>query len=193
MGALRLPNVSGSSLRASLSNILASGRCDSVNIGRSIPKKNVLEAFVTPVGVLGDEQSAPYIAVWGGHAGFDKAVMLWSSEVMATVNQHGASFFPGASGEQLTISGVDWKKMKTGVRIQVGDQLLLEVTYLKGPCKNLDRFFAAPKDKVQIDPKKSPDSARVLAKVLRPGRVSRGDHVQVFQHPEGPQALRIQA
>eukprot|EP00913_Durusdinium_trenchii_P033723 g31569.t1 len=149
---------------------LACGWCHSVNIGRGLPKRNVKEALVTPMGLLGDSQTAPYIAVWGGHAGFNKAVMLWSNEVIQSINDTGASFFPGASGEQITLRGVDWSLVKTGVRLSVGD-LLLEVTYMKGPCKNMDRYFPSPSDKSKIDPKKNPDSARVFAKVLKPGRV----------------------
>ena len=176
-------------------SLLTSGSCVSVNIGRSIPKMKVKEALVTPMGLLGDSQKAPYIAVWGGHAGFNKAVMLWSAEVIAAINGGAngtpTNFFYGASGEQLTLSGVDWSQMKTGVRVLVGG-VLLEVTYLKGPCKNLDPYFSCPADKQQIDPRKFGDSARVLAKVLRPGKIHLGDPVKVFQNPRGPQPLQIQ-
>ena len=170
---------------------LASGSCLSVNIGRGLPKRSVKEALVTPLGVLGDAQTAPYIAVWGGHAGFQKAVMLWSNEVLSSINDTGASFFPGASGEQLTLKGVDWSLMKTGVRVSIGE-ILLEVTYLKGPCRNMDRYFSSPQDKTKIDPRKNPDSARVFAKVLKPGRVRVGDQVVVFEHPAGKQPVQIQ-
>ncbi|CAL1158849.1 unnamed protein product [Cladocopium goreaui] len=177
--------------------LLACGSCVSVNIGRGIPKKRVQEALVTPLGLLGDSQSAPYIAIWGGHAGFNKAVMLWSSEVIAAVNADAAGggpaeFFYGASGEQFTLSGVDWSVMKTGVHVLLGTSVLLEVTLLKGPCKQLDRYFSAPGDKGRIDPKKFPEKSRVLAKVLRPGTVKAGDPVKIFQHPKGPQPLQIQ-
>ena len=175
---------------------LSRGSCVSVNIGCGIPKTKVKEALVTPMGLLGDSQAGPYIAIWGGHAGFNKAVMLWSSEVISEINAiegKEASFFYGASGEQLTLSGVDWTLMKTGVRVAIGAQVLLEVTLLKGPCKNLDRYFSCPADKVRIDPKKFPDSARILAKVLVPGKVSVGDEVLIFQHPDGEQPLQIQA
>lgn len=149
---LLLPSLRDKSATQMAQGPLACGSCASVNIGRGIPKKQVQQALVTPLGLLGDSQSAPYIAIWGGHAGFNKAVMLWSSEVIAEVNADvqksgPADFFFGASGEQLTLSGVNWSLMKTGVRVSVGP-VLLEVTYLKGPCKNLDRYFSCPADKV---------------------------------------------
>ena len=79
--------------------------------------------------------------VQGSIQGFDRAVMLWSQEagtfpicfcslsdrhsvlgplqVLEAVNAEGASFFPGASGEQILVSGVDWTLMTTGVRCRL--------------------------------------------------------------------------
>ncbi|CAE7657379.1 ARI5 [Symbiodinium pilosum] len=111
---------------------------------------------------------------------------------MEAVNAEGATFFPGASGEQIVLSGVAWGLMKTGARLLIGKKVLLEVTYLKGPCKKQDPNFPSPEAKARISPTKFPDSARVLAKVLKPGRISRGDRVLVFEHPDGPQKLLIQ-
>ena len=82
--------------------------------------------------------------VQGSNQGFDPAVMLWSQEagtflicfcslsdrhsvlgplqVLEAVNSEGASFFPGASGEQILVSCVDWTLMTTGVRVQIGKE-----------------------------------------------------------------------
>ena len=43
---------------------------------------------------------------------------------MEAVNSEGASFFPGASGEQILLSGVDWSLMKTGIRVLIGKEVL---------------------------------------------------------------------
>ena len=188
--ALRLPWLTLRD-RPDAKGAIACGSCLSVNIGKSIPKVNVREALLTPMGVRGDAQAAPYIVVWGGHGGWDKAVMLWSFDVISTLNAGGAALYPGASGEQLTLGGIDWSLMKTGVRLSIGPEVLLEVTYLKGPCLQLDRFFEKPSDKTKINPAQNPDSSRVLAKVLKPGRVKVGDRVLVFEHPQGKQPLKM--
>eukprot|EP00927_Polykrikos_kofoidii_P052027 TRINITY_DN45795_c0_g1_i1.p2 TRINITY_DN45795_c0_g1~~TRINITY_DN45795_c0_g1_i1.p2 ORF type:complete len:235 (-),score=26.80 TRINITY_DN45795_c0_g1_i1:83-787(-) len=175
---------------------IGSGKVASVNIGDHLPKQPAQSAFVTKWGFVGDSQKQPYVKRWGGHGGFDKAVMLWSVDVIEEVNAEGHSCFPGSSGEQLTLSGVDWSLMKTGVRVEIGDSLLLELTYLKGPCENQTPFFAekgkdGKRGRLRISPKRFPDSSRILSRVLRTGSVKVGDPVRIFEHPDGKQAIMI--
>merc|ERR1719291_1528344 len=103
--------------------------------------------------------------------------------------------FPGSSGEQLTLSGLDWSKMKTGVQVAIGKDVLLELVYLKGPCMNQTPYFVENGDgkhgRTRISPKRYPDSARVLCKVLKTGWVKVGDTVQVLANPDGPRELQI--
>mmetsp|Transcript_67866 Transcript_67866/g.106012 ORF Transcript_67866/g.106012 Transcript_67866/m.106012 type:complete len:236 (-) Transcript_67866:127-834(-) len=170
------------------------GKLVSVNIGHSIPKRAVKGSLVTPWGVVGDSQAQPYIKFWGGHGGFDKAVMLWSDDVINQVNAEGHKCFPGSSGEQLTVAGVDWRLVKTGALVSIGESALVEITYLKGPCKHQYPYFAEKEGKngyCRISPKKFPDSSRVLARVLRSGYVCVGDEVKIFDNPQGKKTLLI--
>eukprot|EP00931_Biecheleriopsis_adriatica_P031909 TRINITY_DN18664_c0_g1_i2.p1 TRINITY_DN18664_c0_g1~~TRINITY_DN18664_c0_g1_i2.p1 ORF type:complete len:181 (-),score=28.82 TRINITY_DN18664_c0_g1_i2:101-643(-) len=171
---------------------VARGHVARISTGRGIPKDAVKEALVSPMGVVGDEHTAPYIAVWGGHGGLDKAVMLWSSEVILDVNaKRGSKLFCGACGEQITLAGIDWRLMKTGVQVAVGFEVLLEVTYLKSPCKKQFRYFTDAQDASSISPKENPNSARVYCRVLRPGRIKKNDLVFVHEHPEGKQEVLV--
>eukprot|EP00121_Abeoforma_whisleri_P016298 Awhi_evm1s14961 len=43
-------------------------------------KQPVEKAFVTRLGVAGDEQREDFIKIWGGHGGLEKAVMLFSQD-----------------------------------------------------------------------------------------------------------------
>lgn len=168
----------------------SAGKVASINIGHGIPKRAVDQALVTKWGLAGDSQRVDYIKSWGGHGGLDKAVMLWSVDVIEEVNRDGHQCFPGSSGEQLTLSGVDWSVVKTGARVAVGNSVILEVTYLKGPCASQSPYFVnGVEGRRRISPKRHPHSGRVLAKVLRPGRVWLGDAVCVSEHPEGPQEI----
>merc|ERR1719336_538072 len=116
--------------------------------------------------------------------------MMWSADVIEEVNREGHRCFPGSSGEQLTMSGIDWSIVKTGARVTVGSTVVLEVTYLKGPCKTQSPYFVnGAEGRRRISPKRYPHSARVLTRVLRPGRVRVGDAVCVSEHPEGPQQV----
>ena len=157
----------------------------SLNVGRGIPKRPVERCYVTHLGVLGDAQVQPYVRPWGGHGGEKKAVMLWSLEVIEQISGEGHPLCkPGRCGEQVTISGVDWALVKTGARIQLGQHVLLEATYMKGPCHQQEPNFTDAGDGIQrISADRHPDDSRVHTRVLRAGYVSAGDKVQVWRSP----------
>lgn len=187
------------------------------DLGRSLlqRKTQVDNALVTFFGVAGDEQSQPLIKIWGGHGGLQKAVMLFSTDEIQQINKDGhPNVGPGTCGEQITIKGVDWRKMKTASRVKIGDDVLLEVTLLKGPCrqqlgdgapftddsvccsqhtKNADVLRASDylKGSVRIHPSFHPHSCRVHTRVLRQGYVKKGDDVLVFQSPNATLNVKL--
>ena len=157
----------------------------SVNTGAGIPKRPVPRAFVSQLGIAGDRQLVGFVKPWGGHGGPDKAVMLWSLDVIRQVADEGhPNCQPGRCGEQLTVAGVDWRLFKTGARVQIGESVLLEVTFLKLPCGQQEPNFTEAGDGMQrISPQRHPDSSRVLARVLCGGYVAAGDRVAVYRSP----------
>lgn len=169
----------------SLGRPAAVGKLHSINVGAGIPKLPVERALVTQLGLAGDRQLVGVVQSWGGHGGSDKAVMLWSLDVITTIAREGHPLCqPGRCGEQLTLAGVDWKLLKTGATVQVGKEVLLEVTFLKLPCASQAANFTSAGDGAQrISPQRYPDSSRVLARVLRAGFVAAGDEVRVYRSP----------
>ena len=157
----------------------------SINVGAGIPKPQVPRAFVTRYGLVGDQQKTGFAKPWGGHGGADKAVMLWSLDVIQQVAAEGHPMCqPGRCGENLTIAGLDWRLVKTGARVQIGDTVLLEITFLKLPCGNQEQNFTDAGDGMQrISPVGYPDSSRLLARVLRSGYVAAGDKVRLYRSP----------
>lgn len=159
----------------------------SINVGCGIPKHPATAgyAFVSRLGMLGDAQNIGYTKIWGGHGGERKAVMLWSLDVIQQVAAEGhPSCKPGRCGEQITISGVDWGMVRTGARVQVGRDVMLEVTYLKPPCANQEPNFTEIGDGMErINPERYPNASRVHTRVLRSGYVAAGDRVKVFKSP----------
>ena len=167
--------------------LVSCGSCSNINVGVGLPKAALTKALVTQLGVVGDAQREGWVEYWGGHGGRDKAVMLWSAEAILRVQADGhPAVTPGTCGE-LTLSGVDWSVMKSGVTLSIG-RVLLEVTFLKGPCSAQQPFFASVccgahqiDGRNRISPCTHPGDCRVLARVLRPGWVRKGDAVRVFK------------
>lgn len=138
-----------------------------------VPKKPVVEARVTLQGVEGDRQRNLKV-----HGGPDRAVCLYSLEVIEQLQQAGHSIEPGFSGENLTLAGLDWELMQPGVRLTVGPDVELEVMSYTSPCSHNARWFH-DRNYQRISQMKHPGWSRVYAKVLKEGVVRPGDQVNV--------------
>lgn len=138
-----------------------------------VPKWPVFEARVTGQGVEGDRQRNLKV-----HGGPDRAVCLYSLDVIERLQDEGHSIEPGFSGENLTLAGLDWGLVQPGARLTVGPDLELEVTTYTVPCSHNARWFHDG-DYQRISQKKHPGWSRVYAKVLRGGIVRPGDQVTV--------------
>jgi MOSC domain-containing protein YiiM len=100
--------------------------------------------------------------------------------VIDLLRTEGHPIAPGTTGENITISGVDWTRIRPGVHILLGNETLLEVTAYTAPCKNIAASFIDG-DFTRIAQKRFPGRARLYARVLTPGRVGRGDRVRVIE------------
>src|SRR5208283_4246131 len=105
-------------------------------------KRPIDEGFLTPLGIEGDTHDHPRF-----HGGPAKALLLICSEVIEDLRAKGFPVFPGALGENLTISGIDHKKLRTGQQFRVG-QTILELTTIRIPCNTLDVYGPAIKSEV---------------------------------------------
>jgi MOSC domain-containing protein YiiM len=142
-----------------------------------VPKTAVPAAEVIETGLVGDQHNHPKI-----HGGPEKAVCLWSLEVIETLQQEGHNLAPGYAGENVTVSGLDWTQIVPGVRLQLGDAVLLEIASYTTPCRKNMRWFA-DKRYSRMSQKHHPGSSRVYARVLQPGRICTGDTVAIAPSP----------
>jgi MOSC domain-containing protein YiiM len=99
---------------------------------------------------------------------------------------------PGDMGENVTTRGVDLLALPAGTRLHLGESAVVEVTGLRNPCIQIDRFqkglMAATLDK-DADGNLI-RKAGVMSVVLAEGDVRPGDAVRV-ELPDGPhQPLR---
>src|SRR5688500_3119198 len=104
-----------------------------VNVSRGgIPKRPVAEARVTTRGIEGDSWAHPRI-----HGGPKQALLLIAKEDLEALMLRGYPVYPGALGENLTVSGLAFRDLRFGDRLRSGD-VLLEITKLRQPCRTLN-------------------------------------------------------
>lgn len=140
-----------------------------------VPKRPVLEAVIATTGVEGDRQRNLKV-----HGGPDRAVCLFSFELLERLQGEGHPIDAGSSGENLTLAGLEWEQIQPGVRVSIGPDVQLEVTSYTVPCSHNAQWFQEG-DYHRISQKKNPGWSRVYAKVLREGVVRPGDAVIVEQ------------
>ncbi|HET6671579.1 MAG TPA: MOSC domain-containing protein [Pyrinomonadaceae bacterium] len=138
-----------------------------------VPKLAIREAEVTESGLTGDDHKFPDI-----HGGPERAVCLFSLERILELQSEGHPIFPGAVGENVTISGIDWNEVTPGQQLSLGDEVLVEITSYTSPCNSIPESFVDGEYQ-RISQKLHPGYSRVYARVLRPGRIVIGQPVQL--------------
>jgi MOSC domain-containing protein YiiM len=148
------------------------GRLAQINVNPKggVPKHRVPSAELSAEGVSGDKQRNLRF-----HGGPKRAVSLFSAERIQALAAEGHPIAPGTTGENLTLSGIDWESIGPGDRLLVGP-VLLEVTSFTVPCQQIRGSFAES-DFTRISQKLHPGWSRIYARVLVPGTVVEGDAV----------------
>ncbi len=127
-------------------------------------KRNVHEAlFIEDFGLEND-----------AHAGkWHRQVSLLSYERIQDFKKKGAPVEDGAFGENLIVSGIDFKNLPVGTRFQCGD-VVLEMTQIGKECHNGCEIYKIMGDCIM--PREG-----VFAKVLCGGRIREGDELTVLE------------
>jgi len=142
--------------------------------GGGVPKRRVSDAKVSRLGLLGDDQNDKE-----HHGGPERAVCVYSLERIHALQQEGHPIDVGTAGENVTLEGVDWDLVVPGVRIKLGDEVVLEVASFTTPCKTIKASFIDGRF-VRISQKLHPGWSRVYARVVTEGEIRFGDHVEVI-------------
>jgi len=142
-----------------------------------VPKRPIRRAHVHWRGLEGDGHSKPEPI----HGTREQAVCLYALEAIERIRADGHKAFPGAYGENLTIAGLEWKGLRRGDRIRIGDEgPLLLLTDFATPCDTQERWFLDGKYG-RISARKHPEDARWYASVLEEGDVEAGDEVHLIR------------
>lgn len=110
------------------------------------------------------------------HGGVDKAISLYSLELIRALQIEGHPIFPGSTGENFTLVGLDWSLVVPGLRLRLGSEVEVEVTRYATPCQTIRESFANQEFN-RISWRTNPGWARAYARVVRPGHVVVGDLV----------------
>ena len=156
---------------------MPSGRVASINVSDGgVPKTAVPEATVSEAGLAGDRQRDLRY-----HGGPERAVSLYSLELIQALQREGHPIDAGTAGENLTVAGLDWGAVVPGAEIRVGP-VRLQVTGYAAPCSNIAGSFTRG-NFVRISPKLRPGWSRVYARVLAGGVLRVGDPAELFAPP----------
>ncbi|RLE20847.1 MAG: MOSC domain-containing protein [Actinobacteria bacterium] len=140
--------------------------------GGGVPKQEIPRAIVGVGGIEGDTQAHRV-----HHGRPWQALCLYSVEVIEALCVEGHPIAPGSVGENLTIEGVDWTRMRGGLTLEIGD-VRCRVSAPAHPCYQLESFFQGA-DVSRIAHSEHPGWSRWYASVLHGGTIRPGDTVVV--------------
>lgn len=151
------------------------GRILAVNTSSGgVPKGRVTVAIVLRSGLVGDAQKDTK-----HHGGPDRAVCLYAVELIRRLQQEGHPIDIGTAGENITVEGIDWDAIVPGVRVRLGEEVLLEIVSFTNPCKTIKGSFIGG-EFIRIAQKFHPGWSRVYARVISEGQVRPGDQVRLL-------------
>ena len=152
------------------------GRLESINVSRGgVPKHPVSEAIVGELGLDGDRQRFPY------HGGADRAATLFSLEMIRSLQAEGHPIDVGTTGENLTVSGLEWSALVPGVELQIGP-VRLAITKYAIPCQTITESFVDGRI-ARISHKLHAGASRLCARVVAGGSIRVGDTVSIARSP----------
>lgn len=137
--------------------------------GGGVPKRAVDEAIVDLGGVVGDVQAARR-----HHGRPWQALCLWSAEVIDDFAANGHPIGYGSCGENLTLRSIPWRRVRSGVRLRIGE-VVCEVSVPALPCANNAQWFRGGDFNLMHHERGA--VSRAYATVLAGGSVRAGDPV----------------
>ena len=135
----------------------------------SVPKTSIARGTVNYDGLAGDRQMART-----HHGRPWQALCIWSDEVIAQHANAGHPIARGSAGENITVSQLDWAKVRPGATLEFG-LVKTQITGYAIPCKKNARWFSDG-DYQRLSHELGAVS-RVYCLVTQPGEIAVGDTV----------------
>ena len=119
-----------------------------------------------------------------------RQVHLIHGELHDELKQQGFSIGPGDIGENITTRGIDLLSLPRGTRLRVGRDAVVEVTGLRTPCKQIERYRPGLLAAVSQDANGNLFfKSGIMGIVLSGGVVKAGDSIRAELPPEPHQKL----
>ncbi len=144
-----------------------------------LPKLPLTEAWVSIEGLCGDGHRNKIL-----HGGPERAICVFSFEVIEALQQEGHTILPGATGENFTLAGLDWAHIQPGDQLKIGEAVRIEFTSFCEPCQRITQWFYKGEYN-RIAQQQHPGWSRLYARVLTEGKVRQGDRVWVENLSKG--------
>ena len=111
-----------------------------------------------------------------------RQVHLMHAELFDELRAAGYEIAPGDLGENVTTRGLDLLALPTGTRLRLGADAVVEITGLRNPCLQIDRFRSGLLKQV-VGRDESGELVRkggIMGIVLEPGEIRPADSIEVF-------------
>ena len=141
-----------------------------------LPKHPVDNAEVTEMGVGNDYNNYRMEEKDGTK---DRAVLLYTRDMVDQLNQEGWPVRNGDLGENLMIEGISYDRLEIGSRLKIGD-IEVEVAEICNPCSNLRALDYVGKEKITEFIQTMKGRRGWYARVLKEGTVTSGDEVELL-------------
>ncbi len=140
--------------------------------GGGVPKASISAANIGVTGVIGDVQ---------GHRRHHgrpwQAICLYSTDRIEALRVEGHPIAPGSTGENVTIVGVDWSRLRGGLAVTIGE-VVLRTSGPAVPCHQIAHSFT-DRHVNRIAHHEYPGWARWYASVVSGGTIAPGDTVTI--------------
>jgi MOSC domain-containing protein YiiM len=119
-----------------------------------------------------------------------RQVHLIHAELFDELAQSGHAVHPGDLGENVVTQGIDLLNLPTGACLQLGPEAVVEITGLRNPCKQIEKFQSGLLELLAPQtPQGLVRKGGVMAIVRKGGVVRKGDVIEVSLPPEPHQPL----
>ncbi len=153
--------------------------------------------LIAGIGIEGDAHAGATVkhrsrARWNKTLPNLRQVHLMHAELFDELAEQGFKVEPGQLGENVTTRGLDLLNLPTGTLLRIGPEAVVEVTGLRNPCVQIDRFQDGLLKAVLT---KDEDGelvrkAGIMSVVVHGGLVKPGDPITVEAPAEPHRALK---